>query len=51
MNILDRQNYISKIFKDVHKNIFDQIKGFEDKSMIQDDVWHKKELGNGNSVH
>ena len=50
MNILDRQNYISKIFKDVHKNIFDQIKGFEDKSMIQDDVWHKKELGNGNSV-
>ena len=50
MNILDRQNYISKIFKDVHKNIFDQIKVFEDKSMIQDDVWHKKELGNGNSV-
>ena len=50
MNILDRQNYISKIFKDVHKNIFDQIKVFEDKSKIQDDVWHKKELGNGNSV-
>ena len=50
MNILDRQNYISKIFKDVHKNIFDQIKMFEDKSKIQDDVWHKKELGNGNSV-
>ena len=50
MNISDRQNYISKIFKDVHKNIFDQIKMFEDKSKIQDDVWHKKELGNGNSV-
>ena len=50
MNISDRQNYISKIFKDVHKNIFDQIKIFEDKSKIQDDVWHKKELGNGNSV-
>tara|TARA_A100001035_G_scaffold65731_1_gene50142 strand:- start:2131 stop:3051 length:921 start_codon:yes stop_codon:yes gene_type:complete len=50
MNISDRQDYISKIFKDVHKNIFDQIKMFEDKSKIQDDVWHKKELGNGNSV-
>ena len=50
MNISDRQNYISKIFKDVHKNIFDQIKMFEDKSKIQDDVWHKKGLGNGNSV-
>ena len=50
MNISDRQNYISKTFKDVHKNIFDQIKVFEDKSKIQDDVWHKKELGNGNSV-
>ena len=50
MNISDRQNYISKIFKDVHKNIFDQIKIFEDKSKIQDDVWQKKELGNGNSV-
>ena len=50
MNISDRQNYISKIFKDVHKNIFDQIKIFEDKSKIQDDIWHKKELGNGNSV-
>lgn len=50
MNISDRQSYISKIFKDVHKNIFDQIKVFEDKSKIQDDVWHKKELGNGNSV-
>ncbi len=50
MNISDRQNYISKIFKDVHKNIFDQIKMFEDKSKIQDDVWHKKELGSGNSV-
>ncbi len=50
MNISDRQDYISKIFKDVHKNIFDQIKVFEDKSKIQDDVWHKKELGNGNSV-
>ena len=50
MNISDRQIYISKIFKDVHKNIFDQIKMFEDKSKIQDDVWHKKELGNGNSV-
>ena len=50
MNISDRQNYISKTFKDVHKNIFDQIKMFEDKSKIQDDVWHKKELGNGNSV-
>ena len=50
MNISDRQNYISKIFKDAHKNIFDQIKIFEDKSKIQDDIWHKKELGNGNSV-
>ncbi len=50
MNISDRQNCISKIFKDVHKNIFDQIKMFEDKSKIQDDVWHKKGLGNGNSV-
>ena len=50
MNISDRQNYISKIFKDVHKNTFDQIKIFEDKSKIQDDIWHKKELGNGNSV-
>ena len=50
MNISDRQSYISKIFKDVHKNIFDQIKMFEDKSKIQDDVWHKKGLGNGNSV-
>ena len=50
MNISDRQNYISKIFKDVHKNIFDQIKMFDDKSKIQDDVWHKKGLGNGNSV-
>ena len=50
MNISDRQSYISKTFKDVHKNIFDQIKMFEDKSKIQDDVWHKKELGNGNSV-
>ncbi len=50
MNISDRQSYISKIFKDVHKNIFDQIKVFEDKSKIQDDVWHKKELGYGNSV-
>ena len=50
MNISDRQNYISKIFKDVHKNIFDQIKTFEDKSKIQDDAWHKKELGDGTSV-
>ena len=50
MNISDRQNYISKIFKDVHKNIFDQIKMFEDKSKIQHDDWHKKALGNGNSV-
>ena len=50
MNISDRQNYISKIFKDAHKSIFDQIKIFEDKSKIQDDIWHKKELGNGNSV-
>ena len=31
-------------------DIFDQIKIFEDKSKIQDDIWHKKELGNGNSV-
>ena len=42
MNISDRQNYISKIFKDVHKNIFDQIKMFEDKSKIQDDIGIKK---------
>ena len=44
MNISDRQNYISKIFKDVHKNIFDQIKMFDDKSKIQDDVWPRKSL-------
>ena len=50
MNISDKKNKISKVFKGIHKTIFDQIKGFEENTKIQDDVWHKKELGNGNSV-
>ena len=50
MNILDRQNQISKTFKDIHRTIFDQIKGYEEISMIQDDNWHKEDLGQGNSI-
>ena len=50
MNISDKKNKISKVFKGIHKTIFDQIKDFEENTKIQDDVWHKKELGNGNSV-
>ena len=50
MNISDKKNKISKVFKGIHKTIFEQIKDFEENIKIQDDVWHKKELGNGNSV-
>ena len=50
MNISDKKNKISKVFKGIHKTIIDQIKDFEENTKIQDDVWHKKELGNGNSV-
>ena len=50
MNILDKQNQISKTFKDVHRMIFDQIKGYEEITKIQDDNWKKADLGQGNSV-
>ena len=50
MNMLDKQEQISKAFKGMHEAIFDKVKHFEEKSKIQDDVWQKKELGYGNSI-
>ena len=50
MNMLDKQEQISKAFKRMHEAIFDKVKHFEEKSKIQDDVWQKKELGYGNSI-
>ena len=50
MSILDRQNTISSAFKKIHKDISDSLKVYEDLSKIQDDIWKKNDLGNGNSV-
>ena len=50
MNILDRQNRISNAFKKIHEEIFYKIKDFEEDSKILDDVWEKKDLGQGNSI-
>ena len=50
MNILDRQNRISNAFKKIHEEIFYKIKYFEEDSKILDDVWEKKDLGQGNSI-
>ena len=50
MNILDRQNKISNAFKKIHEEIFHKIKDFEEDSKILDDVWKKKDLGQGNSI-
>ena len=50
MNTLDRQNRISNAFKKIHETIFYKIKGFEKSSKILDDVWEKKDLGQGNSI-
>ena len=50
MSILDRQNTISSAFKNIHKDISDSLKVYEDLSNIQDDNWKKNDLGYGNSV-
>ena len=44
MSILDRQNTISSAFKNIHKDISDRLKVYEDLSNIQDDNWKKMTL-------